>query len=83
MPRSDDILSLPPDLPVPVDGGMARRLPGLAIAPGSLPATTGQRVDLSTLAGRTAVYCYPRTGRLTAARFRWKENMLASSCLRT
>ena len=26
-------------------------------------ATTGHRVDLSSLPGRTVVYCYPRTGR--------------------
>ena len=32
MPRSDDILSLPPDLPVPVDGGMAKHLQGLHVA---------------------------------------------------
>lgn len=63
MPRSDDILRLPPDLPVPVDDGMARHLAGLPVAPISLPATTGQRIDLSAFAGRTVVYCYPRTGR--------------------
>jgi peroxiredoxin len=63
MTRSDDLLRLPPDLPVPVDDGMASHLPGLPVAPRSLPATTGERVDLSTFAGRTVVYCYPRTGR--------------------
>lgn len=63
MPRSDDVLSLPPDLPVPVDDGMARHLPGLPVAPISLPATSGQSIDLSALAGRSVVYCYPRTGR--------------------
>jgi peroxiredoxin len=63
MVRADDIFSLPPDLPVPVDDGLARHLPGLAVAAIALPATTGELVDLSTLAGRTVVYCYPRTGR--------------------
>jgi peroxiredoxin len=29
----------------------------------SLPATSGDRVDLSTLPGRTIVYAYPRTGK--------------------
>lgn len=63
MPRSDDVYSLPPNLPVPVDDGMADHLPGLAVAPVLLPATSGERVDLSALSGRTVVYCYPRTGR--------------------
>lgn len=63
MPRSDDVLSLPADLPVPVDDGMARHLPGLPVAPISLPATTGRWIDLSALPGRSVVYCYPRTGR--------------------
>jgi len=63
MPRSDDILRLPPDLPVPVDDGMARHLMGLRVAVVSLPSTSGERIDLSALTGRTVVYCYPRTGR--------------------
>jgi peroxiredoxin len=63
MPRQDDIHQLPRDLPVPVDDGQAKHLPGLPVASLPLPATTGGFVDLSTLAGRTVVYCYPRTGR--------------------
>jgi len=63
MTRRDDILRLPPDLPVPVDDGMADHLPGRPVAPVLLSSTHGQRVDLSALAGRTVVYCYPRTGR--------------------
>lgn len=63
MTRRDDILRLPPDLPVPVDDGMASHLLGLFVAPRSLPSTTGQLIDLSALAGRTVVYCYPRMGR--------------------
>ena len=63
MPRRDDLLSLPADLPVPVDDGMARHIPGLRVPPIALPATTGESVDLSALPGRTVVYCYPRTGR--------------------
>jgi peroxiredoxin len=61
--RSDDILSLPSDLPVPVDDGMASHLLGLSVVPRSLPATTEDLIDLSALTGRTVVYCYPRTGR--------------------
>ena len=63
MPRSDDILRLPPDLPVPVDDGMARHLTGLRVAVLALPSTSGEPIDLSALTGRTVVYCYPRTGR--------------------
>lgn len=61
--RSDDIRRLPPDLPVPVDDGMASHLLGLSVAPRWLLATTGPPIDLSALTGRTIVYCYPRTGR--------------------
>ncbi len=63
MPRNDDILKLPPDLPIPVDDAMAKHLLGLSVAPILLPSTAGDLVDLSALAGRTVVYCYPRTGR--------------------
>jgi peroxiredoxin len=63
MTRSDDIFRLPPDLPVPVDDGMASHLLGLSVASRSLSATTGEPIDLSALTGRTVVYCYPRTGR--------------------
>jgi peroxiredoxin len=63
MPRSDDILRLPPDLPEPLDDGMASHLPGLPVAAVPLSSTRGERIDLSALTGRTVVYCYPRTGR--------------------
>jgi peroxiredoxin len=63
MARKDDILQPPSDLPVPADDGMARHLIGMPVAKVSLRSTWGQWVDLSTLAGRTVVYRYPRTGR--------------------
>ncbi len=63
MARSDDILKLPPDLPIPLDDGRAKHLIGLALARIVLPSTTGDLVDLAALADRTVVYCYPRTGR--------------------
>ena len=63
MSRRDDIHSVPPDLPVPVDDGKASHLVGLHVASVPLPSTSGQRIDLSALRGRTVVYCYPRTGR--------------------
>jgi peroxiredoxin len=61
--RSDDLYSLPPDLPVPVDDGACAHLPGLAVPAIELPSTAGRRVRLDgTEAGVTVVYCYPRTG---------------------
>ena len=52
---------LPDDLPVPVDDGACDHLPGMAVPPVPLPATSGGSVDLSTLPGRSIVYAYPRT----------------------
>jgi peroxiredoxin len=63
MARPDDILQLPPDLPVPADDGMARHLLGMRLPSVPLQSTRGDYVDLSALGGRTVVYCYPRTGR--------------------
>jgi peroxiredoxin len=63
MTRSDDLYSLPADLPVPVDDGACAHLPGMALPPVSLPATDGSTVDLAGPSGRTVVYAYPRTGR--------------------
>jgi peroxiredoxin len=56
-------LDLPPDLPVPVDDGACAHLPGTRVPSIPLPSTAGGTVNLSTLPGRTVVYCYPRTGR--------------------
>lgn len=49
-------------LPAPEDDGAARTLLGARIPSVALMATDGAKVDLSTLAGRTIVYAYPRTG---------------------
>jgi peroxiredoxin len=55
---------LPPDLPVPVDDGAARHLAGMRMPEVKLVSTSGRTVDLTRSGeGRTAVYCYPRTGR--------------------
>jgi peroxiredoxin len=54
--------TLPEDLPEPQDDGAARHLTGSRLPSLALAATDGSRVDLSTLAGRTVVYIYPRTG---------------------
>jgi peroxiredoxin len=62
--RSDDLYSLPKDLPVPSDDGAARHLPHAMVPPIALPSTRGREVvvaDESQL-GRVVVYAYPRTG---------------------
>jgi peroxiredoxin len=58
-----DIYTLPDDLPVPEDDGAARHLPGAAVPPIALQATTGETVRLDRLPGRTVLFAYPRTGR--------------------
>lgn len=53
-------MSLPPDLPVPVDDGACNHLPGLAVPSIKLRSTRDRWVDLSALsAPRVVVYCYP------------------------
>jgi peroxiredoxin (alkyl hydroperoxide reductase subunit C) len=66
MARTSDISSLPPDLPVPTDDGRAAHLRGMFVPSLSLPATTGERIDLSAVPGRAVVFAYPRTGRPNA-----------------
>jgi peroxiredoxin len=63
MNTSHDPTVLPADLPAPTDDGAARHLEGMRLPSLSLPATDGSVIDLSTLAGRSVVYIYPRTGR--------------------
>jgi peroxiredoxin len=63
MPRSDDLYSLPPDLPVPIDDGACDHLKGAVIPSVPLRSTAGSVVDLSELSGLVVVYAYPRTGR--------------------
>ncbi len=61
---ADRLMSLPPDLPVPVDDGACDHLPGLALPKVNLRSTKDRWVDLSKEPGsRIVVYCYPRTGR--------------------
>ena len=65
--RPDDLATLPPDLPVPIDDGACDHLAGLALPPIALVATDGSVVRLDrpdpTGAARTVVFAYPRTGR--------------------
>jgi peroxiredoxin len=59
-----DYMSLPSDLPAPVDDGAADHLAGLAMPAITLPGTAGSRVTLPDLGpGRTVVYIYPLSGR--------------------
>jgi len=61
--ESTDLLTLPVDLPRPVDDGAARHLQGILVPSVQLPATNGDTVDLSAVAGLAIVFAYPRTGR--------------------
>jgi peroxiredoxin len=61
--RTDDIHTLPDDLPVPEDDGAADHLVDAAVPAVALPSTTGDTIDLSGLEGTTVLFCYPRTGR--------------------
>lgn len=57
------LTELPQDLPIPVDDGACNHLLGMSFPSISLPSTRGEYVDLSAIAGRIVVYCYPMTGR--------------------
>lgn len=54
---------LPDDLPEPEDDGEADHLPGTTVPSVTLSVTDGTTLDLSEVAGRAVVYCYPKTGR--------------------
>ena len=54
---------LPADLPVPEDDGAAAHLAGTVLPSITLPATSGEAVDLSLIGSpRAIVYVYPMTG---------------------
>lgn len=63
MARSDNVMELPKDLPVPQDDGACDHLTGMALPQIALDSTRGRTVDLSSLKGTSVVYIYPRTGR--------------------
>ncbi len=60
---ADSLYELPEGTPTPIDDGACDHLPGMRLPPVALPSTSGEPVDLSSLPGKTVVYCYPRTGR--------------------
>lgn len=53
---------LPTDLPVPQDDGACNHLVGMPLPNVALLATDGSMVNLSQIAGRLVIYCYPMTG---------------------
>jgi peroxiredoxin len=55
-------IAFPSDLPVPQDDGACSHLPGSNMPSVSLPATSGNVVDVASLSGLTILFCYPRTG---------------------
>jgi peroxiredoxin len=60
---SDRLLTLPANLPVPLDDGACDHLLGTSIPPLTLPSSDVS-VNLAALAaGRAVLYVYPRTGR--------------------
>ncbi len=60
---ADSLYELPEGIPTPVGDGACDHLPGMRPPPVALPSTSGEPVNLSSLPGKTVVYCYPRTGR--------------------
>jgi peroxiredoxin len=63
VPSTDDIHTLPDDLPIPEDDGAANHLLNAAVPRVALKTTTGEELRLDSLPGRTVLFCYPRTGR--------------------
>jgi peroxiredoxin len=62
--RTDDLYTLPENLPVPTDDGACDRLRGSMIPSIGLKATSGLTVDLSKECRPwLVIYCYPLTGR--------------------
>jgi len=63
MARTDDLYSLPDDLPVPTDDGACDHLPGSDWPSIALPSTRGRLVAVRDVpADWVVVYFYPRTG---------------------
>jgi peroxiredoxin len=63
MMRLEDLYSLPPNLPIPVDDGACGHLAGLLWPAVRLQSTRGTYVSLASVEAEwLVVYCYPRTG---------------------
>ncbi|HEX8833995.1 MAG TPA: peroxiredoxin [Abditibacteriaceae bacterium] len=63
--RTDNLYSLPADLPLPLNDGACDHLLHSLVPDISLPATSGCLVSLAEKSEmtRVVVYCYPRTGK--------------------
>jgi peroxiredoxin len=62
--RERELLTVPTDLPAPVDDGACDHLVGARLPDVELESTRGRRVNLARDPSRLLViYCYPRTGR--------------------
>lgn len=78
---SHQTLSLPPNLPRPIDDGAANHLLGATLPRTALPSTDGSVVDLAGLKGRSVIYVYPMTGRPDVALpLGWDEIPGARGC---
>jgi peroxiredoxin len=76
-----NLAELPKNLPVPVDDGGCNHLLGQTLPSIALSSTQGRSVDLSAIAGRIVIYCYPMTGQLgTPLPDRWDEIPGARGC---
>jgi peroxiredoxin len=61
--RTDDLMHIPANLPVPLDDGACDHLPGMRVPDIALKSTSGRAVSLAQAnPGRWIVYAYPRTG---------------------
>lgn len=58
-----NLYMLPDGLPQPVDDGACDHLWGQSLPSLSLPATSGEAVDLGRLKGPAVIFCYPMTGK--------------------
>ncbi len=54
---------LPDNLPVPIDDGACDHLAGMKLPDITLPATSGEQINLSKFNGTVVLYFYPMTGR--------------------
>ena len=62
--KRPELLTIPEDLPAPVDDGAADHLVGMRLPDFALESTRGRRVNLADeKSGVLVIYCYPRTGR--------------------
>jgi peroxiredoxin len=64
---SSQLTTLPAGLPVPVDDGSAAHLQGMHLPGLEFEATSGKKINLSTIQGRLVIYIYPLTGQPNVA----------------